>query len=152
MKTSLLRATLVAGLLAGATSTAWAQNVADAITARQTALKGIGAATGDIKKVMDAGGDLTTVAARGQEIADNARKLPPLFPPGSGQESGIKTRALPALWQNKSDFEANAGKLAAEADKLTAVLKANDKAGVAAQFAATTAVCGNCHRPYRAPQ
>lgn len=152
MKHSILRATLVAGLVTGIAGMAWAQSATDAITTRQAGFKAIGAATGDIKKMIDAGGDLTTVAARAQEIVDFGKKIPSLFPVGSGTESGAKTRALPSIWQNKSDFDANAGILSREAEKLVAALRANDKVATTAAFAATTGQCGACHRPYRAPQ
>jgi len=152
MKNAFLGATLVAALVAGAAGIAVAQSAADAIAARQAGFKAIGAATGAIKKAMDAGEDLTGLAVRGQELADFGKKIPALFAAGSGPESGAKTRALAAIWQNKADFDGKAMTLAVEADKLVIALRANDKAGVAAAFAATTATCGACHRPYRAPQ
>lgn len=152
MTRALLKATVMAGLVMGLASAAWADTAADAIAQRQAGYKAIGAATGDIKKAMEAGGDLTAVAAKAEVVSAFAKRIPALFPAGSGAESGVKTRALPAIWQNKSDFEANAGILGREADKLAAVLKANDKASVAAAFAAMTGECGACHRPYRMPQ
>lgn len=149
MKRTILTAALLAGIASGA---AWAQSAADAVAQRQAGFKAIGAATGEIKKVMDAGGDLTTVAAKAGEISAFAKRIPALFPAGSGTESGQKTRALAAIWQNKSDFDANAGIMGREADKLGAALKANDKTATAAAFTAMTGQCGACHRPYRAPQ
>jgi len=152
MKRTIVTATLLAGIAVGLAGTAWAQGAAEAIAERQAGFKAIGAATSEVKKTMDAGGDLTAVAARAEEISAFAKRMPALFPAGSGPESGQKTRALPAIWQNKSDFDAIAGSLVREADKLVAALKANDKAATAAAFTATTAQCGACHRPYRAPQ
>lgn len=152
MKRAIVTATLMAGLVVGAAGAAWAQSAADAIAQRQAGFKAIGAATGEVKKAMDAGGDLTGVAAKAAEISAFGKRIPALFPAGSGAETGVKTRALPAIWQNKSDFDANAGIMVREAEKLEAALKANDKAATAAAFAATTAQCGACHRPYRAPQ
>lgn len=149
MKRAIVVASLIASLAAG---TAWAQGAADAINQRQAGLKAIAAATGEVKKAMDAGADLTGVAAKAAEISAFAKRMPALFPAGSGAEAGVKTRALPAIWQNKSDFDATAGMLAREAEKLEAALKANDKTATAAAFTATTAQCGVCHRPYRAPQ
>ena len=149
MKRTILTAALLAGVVSG---TAWAQSAADAIAQRQAGFKAIAAATGEVKKVMDAGGDLTTVAAKAEEIGAFAKRMPALFPAGSGTESGQKTRALAAIWQNKSDFDANAGIMAREADRLAMALKANDKTASAAAFGAMTGQCGACHRPYRAPQ
>ncbi len=151
MKNSIVKAALVAGLVAGVASAAWAQSAADTIAARQASMKSMGAAMGAIRTAVQGGADLTTVAARAQEIADAVRKLPGLTPVGTGQDSGIKTAALASIWQNKSDYDANAGIMVREAEKLAAALKANDKAGATAQFAATGAQCGACHRPYRQP-
>ena len=152
MKKTSFAAALVAGAMALAAGAAMAQSAADVIATRQAGLKGIAAATGDIKKALDAGSDLTAVAAKGQEIVDFARKMPTLFPAGTDNTGAVKTRALPAIWQNKKDFEDIAGTLAGEADKLVAALKANNKTAATAAFAATTGQCGACHRPYRAPQ
>ncbi len=149
MTRTILTAALLAGLASGA---AWAQSAADAIAQRQAGFKAIAAATGEIKKAMDANGDLAAVAAKAGEVSAFGKKIPALFPAGSGTESGQKTRALAAIWQNKSDFEANAGIMVREADRLAAALKANDKTAATAAFGAMTAQCGACHRPYRAPQ
>lgn len=152
MRRTLVKVTLLAGLVASVAGAAWAQTAAEAIAQRQAGFKAIGAATGEVKKVLDASGDLTTVAGKAGEISAFAKRMPALFPMASGPESGITTRALPAIWQNKADFDAIAGSLVREADKLMAALQANDKAVATAAFAATTAQCGACHRPYRAPQ
>ena len=152
MKNMIVKAALLAGLVAGISGVAWAQGAADAVAQRQAGFKAIGAATGEVKKMMDAGGDLTTVAAKASEISAFAKRIPALFPAGSGAESGVKTRALPAIWENRSDFDANAGILGTAADKLAMALKANDKVATAAAFTAMTGQCGACHRPYRAPQ
>jgi cytochrome c556 len=136
-------------LAAGA---AHAQSVGDTITARQTGYKNMAAAFGDVKKVLDASGDTTTVAAKAQEVSDWAHKITGVFPVGSGPESGIKTRALPAIWANKADFDLLAGNLGREADKLVVALKSGDKAASLAAFQATGGACGACHRTYRAPQ
>ncbi len=149
MKRTILTAALLAGVMSGA---AWAQSAADAVAQRQAGFKAIAAATGEVKKVMDAGGDLATVAAKAEEVSAFAKRMPALFPAGSGTESGQKTRALAAIWQNKSDFDANAGMMASAADRLVVALKANDKTAATAAFGAMTGQCGACHRPYRAPQ
>ena len=123
---------------------------ADVIAARQAGYKATGANMGAIKKVLDAGGDLTTVAANAQGVSDWAKKIPTVFPTGSGPESGVKTAALPEIWVSKSEFEKLAVNLGAEADKLMAALKANDNTAAAAAFGATGGACGACHRTYRA--
>ena len=123
---------------------------ADIIATRQAGYKATGANMGAIKKVLDAGGDLTTVASNAQGVSDWAKKIPTVFPTGSGPESGVKTAALPDIWVSKADFEKLAANLGTEADKLVVALKANDKAAATAAFGATGGACGACHRTYRA--
>jgi cytochrome c556 len=152
MKKKTLAAVLTAGMLAVAATTAMAQSAAETIATRQAGFKSIAAATGDIKKALDAGADLTTVAAKAQVVVDFARKIPALFPAGTDSTNATKNRALPAIWQNKANFDTIAATLAGEGDKLGAALKANDKTAATAAFAAMTNQCGVCHRPYRVPQ
>jgi cytochrome c556 len=152
MTKTTLAAVLSAGMLAIAASTAMAQSAADTIATRQAGFKAIAASTGEVKKALDAGADLTPVAANAQEVVDFARKIPVLFPAGTDNTGATKTRALPAIWQNKANFDTIAATLAGEGDKLVAALRANDKTAATAAFAAMTNQCGVCHRPYRAPQ
>jgi cytochrome c556 len=121
---------------------------AEIIAFRKAGYKHIGDLFGGMKKGIDAGADVAPFAPQAKDIADWARKVPTLFPPGT--ETGGETHALPAIWQNKPDFEAKAGDLAAAADKLSTVAATGDKAAFEAQWKATGAACGACHREYRA--
>jgi cytochrome c556 len=80
-------------------------------------------------------------------INANSKKISSMFPSGSGAEAGVKTDALPAIWQNKADFDEKAKKLEEESAKLVA---ANDEAAVKAQFGNVGKACGGCHEGYRA--
>lgn len=80
--------------------------------------------------------------------ADTAKKLPALFPENS--KTGHDTHALPAIWQNKSDFDAKAaafGQSVAE-NHAKAVASLD---GLKAAVAAVGAACDNCHKDYREP-
>lgn len=146
----LVGATAAGITFAGITIVQAQTSATDVIATRQAGYKATIANVGVVKKALDAGGDLTAVASNAQGVADWGHKIPTMFPPGSGQEAGVKTAALPEIWANKADFEKLAGNLAAEATKLTAALKANDKAAATTAFAATGAACGACHKTYRA--
>src|SRR6185312_15652568 len=66
-----------------------------------------------------------TIIPNAQTIQDRSAYLLNWFPKGTGPESGVKTYALPALWQKQDDFQ-KVGKAAqAEAVKLAQV--ANSK-------------------------
>lgn len=77
-------------------------------------------------------------------LVNTAKQIPGAFPPGS--EGG---NALPAIWQNKADFDAKAKNLENAATRLAA---ANDEAAFKAAFPAVGQACGGCHQPYRKPQ
>ena len=113
------------------------------------------------KDLMDANGDRTkavipilkgtapfnkaTVDAALNQYIKTAEEAPALFPPGSDKG---KTHALPAIWQDKSDFEARFQKL--DADSKAALAAITDEATFKANYPPILKVCGGCHEKYRA--
>jgi cytochrome c556 len=118
----------------------------DPIKARQALMK----ANGDTSKPLvpilkgQAPFDLATAQAALNAYIATAEKAPALFPPGSDKG---KTHALPAIWQNKSDFEARFAKLGDDAKAALASVK--DGATFKAGFAPIFKDCGGCHELYR---
>lgn len=80
------------------------------------------------------------VFATYQDVA----KAHALFPESSKEGD---TNALPAIWENKADFEARLTKLAAEAK--AAEGKVTDFDTFKAEFAEVQKNCGGCHQTYR---
>jgi cytochrome c556 len=117
------------------------------IAARQAGYKRMGDAFAAMKKVIEAGGDVAPLQASAQVVADWARQIPAMFPPGT--ETGHNTHARPEIWTNRADFDQRSAALTTEADKLVRLAAAADKAGFAEQWKTTGAVCGGCHRGYR---
>ena len=72
-------------------------------------------------------------------------KAPALFPDTS--RTGGDTAALPAIWENKADFDARFAKLAS--DSKAAIDATKDPDTFKAQFTAVTKNCGGCHQNYR---
>lgn len=92
-----------------------------------------------------------TVEPSAQTIKNRSDYLLNWFPSGSGPESGVKTYALPAIWQNNHDFE-TLGKLAqVEAAKLNQVAVSKDVNALKAQVEAMGKACKACHDSYRSP-
>jgi cytochrome c556 len=60
------------------------------------------------------------------------------------------TAALPAVWENKADFEAKLTKLVSDAKAAEAAVK--DLDSFKAQFAEVQKNCGGCHQTYRKRQ
>ena len=139
-------------VLLGVGMVAEAQNAPSAvIKTRQDLMKSNGASAKALAEMMKGekpySQDVAHKAA--MTINENSKKIPSLFPPGSGAEAGVKTGALPAIWTNKADFDAKAKKLEEESAKLVA---ANDEAAVKAQFGNVGKSCGGCHETYRAKE
>jgi cytochrome c556 len=92
-----------------------------------------------------------TILPNVQTIKDRSGYLLKWFPKGSGPESGVKTYALPAIWQKNDDFM-NLGRAAqAEALKLDLVAASKNADALKAQVLATGKACKACHDSYRSP-
>ncbi|HUS97173.1 MAG TPA: cytochrome c [Hyphomicrobiaceae bacterium] len=95
-------------------------------------------------------GDQAFDAAAAKKVfttyAAAAAALKSLFPEDS--KTGGETRALPAIWEKKADFDA---KLAAfEQDAMTAAGAVPDLASFKTAWGKVMSNCGGCHKPYRA--
>jgi cytochrome c556 len=77
-----------------------------------------------------------------------ATKFKDLFPDTS--KTGGDTAALPAIWENKADFEAKLAKFAA--DSKAAGAATTDLDTLKAQIAEVRKNCGGCHNTYRKKQ
>ena len=76
---------------------------------------------------------------------DAAAKAPPLFPDNS--KTGGDTAALPAIWENKADFNAKLAKFASESKAAGDATKDLDTFKV--QITEVRKNCGGCHQTYR---
>jgi cytochrome c556 len=73
------------------------------------------------------------------------------FPKGSGPESGVKTYALPALWQKPDDFTKLGKAMMAETAKLKQVAATKNADALRAEVVAVGKNCKACHDNYRSP-
>jgi cytochrome c556 len=73
------------------------------------------------------------------------------FPKGSGPESGIKTYALPALWQKPDDFTKLGKAMMAQTTKLKQVAAAKNAEALKEEVIALGKNCKACHDSYRSP-
>jgi cytochrome c556 len=90
--------------------------------------------------------DLATVKESLATLATGAAKTPALFPDNS--KTGGGTAALPAIWQNKADFDARFAKFAKD---VAAAQAGITNEATFKQFApAVFQNCGGCHELYKA--
>jgi len=123
-----------------------------AIKARVAAMKDNGKNVKAIQGFLKEGkGTAADVAKHATAIAATAKKIPSLFPKGSGRGdlSDKQTRALPAIWTDWAGFEKHAGALQTAAEKLATVAKAGDKDAIGKQVAEVGKACGGCHKAFR---
>jgi cytochrome c556 len=73
------------------------------------------------------------------------------FPKGSGPESGIKTYALPAIWQKGDDFTKLGKAMQAETAKLKQVAATKNTGALKDEAFTLGKACKACHDNYRSP-
>ena len=141
-------------LVTGAAGLAWAQGAAVSvpadtiIAARQAGFDLQAGNVGGMKAAIDAGTDVKGLRDAAKGLSAWGHVIPSMFPDGT--QAGHDTHALPAVWTDRAGFEKAAENFWTQADKLAVLAEANDKAGFAAQYTATTQACGACHRNFRA--
>jgi cytochrome c556 len=140
----IIRIALAAVVAATAATAVVAQG--DPIAARKGMMKGVGGANGAITQMLD--GKQPFDAAKAKEalmtISDHAGKIGPLFVAGSHTGD---TAALPAIWENKADFDAKMAKMGTDAK--AAADKVTDLDSLKANIGSVRQNCGGCHNVYR---
>jgi cytochrome c556 len=118
----------------------------DPIKARRELMKANGAATKTVVGMLKgAPFDLAAAQTALKTYAAAAAKAPELFPDSS--KTG-DTNALPAIWQNKADFDARFKTFGD--DVAAAESKITDEASFKANITPVLKNCGGCHQTYRA--
>ncbi len=121
----------------------------DTVAARVANFKKIGGAMKAIKDQIATGTvNKPALLAAAQTINATARLQGGMFPAGTGPDK-VKTDALPAIWTQRADFDGQMNKLVVESGKLVAAVNTGDVNAITAQYKATGAVCGACHRQFR---
>lgn len=118
----------------------------DPIAARKGLMKGIGGANRTATEMLDGKQpfDLAKAKAALTTMSENAAKMPTLFPATSKDGD---TAALPAIWDNKADFDAKMNKFSADAK--AAAGKTTDAASFKTEVGEVRKNCGGCHTVYR---
>ena len=90
--------------------------------------------------------DLDVAQASLKTLANGAEKTPLLFPDDSKKGGG--TAALPAIWENKADFNARFAKFSK--DVAEAIAQTKDEASFKAVAPQVFENCSGCHERYKA--
>lgn len=130
-----------------------APSVSDLIKSRQDKLRDMGGALKGIDdELKKRNPDWDNVIGQAVEtLQGRGTYLLEWFPKGSGPESGLKTYALPALWQKPDDFTRLGKAMMAETAKLKQIASTKDIAGLKAEVVVVGKSCKACHDSYRSP-
>ena len=86
-----------------------------------------------------------------QTLRDRSGYLLNWFPKGSGPESGVKTYALPAIWQKGDDFTKLGKAMQAEVAKFKQVSATRNAGALKEESVTLGKACKACHDSYRSP-
>jgi cytochrome c556 len=138
-------------VLAGTTAIGLAQDKETVLKDRQALMKEQGQNLGKVKAYLDGKGDLAQAEAGAGTLSQTTRKIPDVFPPGTGGPSPDgKFAAKPLIWSDWNKFLDAQKNAAGKADALLAATKSGDKTAMTAAFGDLGKNgCGACHETFR---
>ena len=141
---------VVGGALALVAGVAVAADAGALVKAREDNFKGMGKAMKAIGEELKAPAPAAAVLkANAATIALNARRVAGMFPKGSVPESGVKTHALPAIWEKPADFRKRADDLVAAAEGLKLAAGTGNPAAVREAQMKVGGTCKACHQDFK---
>lgn len=96
--------------------------------------------------------NMATIKANSAILAQSAKKVSGHFPKGTGPEAGVKTEALPAIWEKPVEFKAATDRLVTTTAGLQAAAAMGDMAKIQAAAGAVGGSCKGCHDSFRKPK
>lgn len=142
---------IAAALVAAASVTAAiAATPAETVTARQNNFKQMGRAQkllGD--ELRKPAPDIAVIRAQANTLAGLAPQVHRWFPRGTGKESGAKTGALPAIWQQTPLFNTKANQFTNAARGLQQAATRGNIDQVRAALPAVGGSCKGCHDTFK---
>ena len=144
-------AAIVTFAVAGLGGPAIAQDKETVIKNREALMKGQGKDLGSVKAYIDGKGELTQAEAGAVGLTQSTKKIPEVFPLGTGGTSTDgKYATKPAIWTDWNKF-IEAQKIAADkAEALLVAVKSGNKGAIETAFGDLgKSGCGGCHETFR---
>ncbi len=153
MKKFVLAGVAVAAICGAAYAQRPAPNAAATIQARQANYKQMAAAMKGLYDQTRSGSpDLAQIRAGAALVADRSIRVLTWFPPGTGPEAGVRTRARPEIWSNPAGFRLAGANLVVAARALNSAVATGDIARIRAAGQNVAHACAGCHDSFRAPE
>lgn len=144
-------AAALAIVVAGASGEAFAQDKETVLKNRQATMKEQGKDVGAVKAYLDGKGDLAQAKAGAANLTQTTKKIPDLFPPGTGGPNPTGDYvAKPVIWTDWNKFLEVQKAAVSKAEALLAAVNGGDKTAIEAAFNDLGKNgCGACHTTYR---
>jgi len=138
-------------VLAATAGFALAQDKEAVLKERQATMKEQGKDVGAVKAYLDGKGDLAQAKTSADNLTQTTKKIPQLFPPGTGGPSPDGDYvAKPEIWTDWNKFLDAQKAAAAKADALLVAVNGGDKSAIEAAFNDLGKNgCGGCHTTFR---
>jgi cytochrome c556 len=138
-------------VLGGFGAATLAQDKETIIKNREALMKGQGKDLGSIKAYIDGKGELVQAEAGAAGLAQSTKKIPEVFPPGTGgPNSDGKYATKPAIWTDWNKFLEAQKSAADKAEALLVAVKSGNKAAVPAAWDDLLKNgCNACHDSFR---
>ena len=107
------------------------------------AMKGLG------RELKAGSPSIATIQRHAAQIAQFAPQVPSLFPPGTGPETGRRTRAKAEIWSDPQTFRQRAEAFQRESARFNQAAQAGDLAAIRAAQPSLADSCKNCHDRFR---
>lgn len=123
------------------------------VRTRQTHYKAIGKSMKAIGEQLDAPRpSVQEIRMEAAQIAEAAPQVLTWFPPGSGAETGLETRAKQEIWGDPQGFRRAAERFIQVSETFHDVTMTGDLAAIRAAREELGGACKNCHDDFRAPE
>ena len=138
-------------LVASASGMALGQDMETVLKDRQATMKEQGKDIGAVKAYLDGKGDLAQAKAGATGLTQTTKKIPELFPPGTGGPNPTGDYvAKPVIWTDWNKFLDAQKAAASKAEALLVALNGGDKTAIEAAFNDLGKNgCGACHTTFR---
>ena len=137
--------------VAGVSAASLAQDKETVLKDRQATMKEQGKSLGAVKAYIDGKGDLAQAKAGAADLTQTTKKIPDLFPPGTGGPNPTGDYvAKPVIWTDWNKFLEAQKAAAGKADALLVAVNGGDKTAIEAAFNDLGKNgCGACHTTFR---
>jgi cytochrome c556 len=144
-------AAAMAIVLAGLDAPVLAQDKEAVLKDRQTTMKEQGSDMENVKNYLDGKGDLAKAKSSAANLTQTTKKIPELFPPGTGGTSPDGDFiAKPDIWTDWNKFLDAQKTAAGKAEALLVAVNSGDKSAIQAAYGDLGKNgCGGCHTTFR---